>query len=260
MKEDRERLDKILAAQGPVQGLGSRRDVKKLIRAGLVRINGQQVYTPETKVRPGSDTITVGGRELLFRRHLYIMLNKPRGVVSSVRDSHDSTVMDILPPNLARQGLFPVGRLDKDTEGLLLITDDGELAHKLTSPRKGIEKTYFVRFAEVLPKNAAEAFLQGIRIGGTEQLPGELCLPARLEILNENPQGPENEALLTIREGKYHQVKRMFAALGSRVTYLKRLSTGPLRLDPELPPGEARELTAEEIDALKKAALKRAAE
>ena len=226
-----ERLDKILAATGK----WSRKDAKALIKAGRVKVEGQPPKGPEDKVAEGA-LVTVDGHPINTDKFVYIMLHKPDGVVSSTEDPRDETVLTLLPKELRRIGLFPVGRLDKDTEGLLLLTNDGQLAHRLLAPGKHVDKVYYTEVDGALEPADCQAFQKGITLAdGTE------CLPAELEILEE-----PHQALVTLREGKYHQVKRMLASRGKPVTYLKRLSMGPLALDPMLPPGRWRYLTDQE--------------
>lgn len=230
-----ERLDKRLAATGR----WSRREAKALIKSGRVLVDGQRPKGPEDKIPPEA-VLTVDGRPLAAEKHLYLMLHKPPGVVSSTEDPRDPTVLTLLPPRLQKTGLFPVGRLDKDAEGLLLLTNDGPLAHRLLSPRRHVDKVYYVEVDGVLDQEDQLALARGIVLrDGTE------CRPARLERLPE----PET-ALVTIQEGKYHQVKRMLAARGKPVRRLKRLAMGPLSLDPQLPPGAWRPLTEAESAAL----------
>ena len=226
-----ERLDKCIAATGR----WSRKEAKALIKAGRVKVGGQSPAGAEDKVAEGTE-ITVDGRPISTEKYTYVMLHKPAGVVSSTEDPREQTVLTLLPKELRRIGLFPVGRLDKDTEGLLLLTNDGQLAHRLLAPGKHVDKVYYTEVEGALDPSDCEAFETGITLAdGTE------CLPARLELLEE-----ANQALVTLREGKYHQVKRMLAFRGKPVTYLKRLSMGPLKLDPMLPPGRWRYLTDEE--------------
>lgn len=230
-----ERLDKVLAATGR----WSRREVKQLVRQGQVRVNGAAAASAEEKVEPETAVITVGGEPVRLQKYTYVMLHKPAGVLTATEDSRQRTVLDLLPPELRKRGLAPVGRLDKDTEGLLLLTNDGALAHRLLAPRSHVDKVYYARVEGALEPADAAAFAAGMTLGD-----GLECLPAGLEILSPG------ECLVTLREGKFHQVKRMLAARGKPVTYLKRLSMGPLRLDPELAPGAFRMLTAEEKKAL----------
>ena len=226
-----ERLDKILAATGK----WSRKEAKTLIKAGRVKVEGEPPKGPEDKVAEGA-LVTVDGHPINTDKFVYIMLHKPDGVVSSTEDPRDETVLTLLPKELRRIGLFPVGRLDKDTEGLLLLTNDGQLAHRLLAPGKHVDKVYYTEVDGALDPSDCAAFAQGIVLGdGTE------CLPAELELLEE-----PNQALVTLREGKYHQVKRMLASRGKPVTYLKRLSMGSLQLDPMLPPGRWRYLSHQE--------------
>jgi len=231
----KERLDKLIASTGR----WSRREVKTLVREGRVLVDGRIAGSAEEKYDAESCRIAVNGEELLLRRHTYVMLHKPAGVLSATEDGRGRTVLDLLTPELRKIGVFPVGRLDKDTEGLLLLTDDGELAHALLSPKKHVDKVYYARVSGRLAPEDCAAFEAGMTLGD-----GLECLPAGLELLS--PQ----EALVTLREGKFHQVKRMLAACGKPVTYLKRLSMGPLRLDEALAPGAFRPLTEGEIHTL----------
>ena len=229
-----QRLDKIIASTGRY----SRSEVKTLVREGRVLVDGRIAASAEDKCDPLTARISVNGEELFYREHTYVMLHKPAGVLSATEDGHGETVLDLLAPEYRKIGLFPVGRLDKDTEGLLLLTDDGALAHDLLAPKKHVDKVYFARTDGALDDADCKAFEQGITLGD-----GLECLPAGLEIL---AAGETSECLVTLREGKFHQVKRMLAARGKPVTYLKRLSMGSLRLDDTLAPGEFRLLTAAE--------------
>ena len=232
------RLDKFLADMGR----GTRSQIREMAKKGRISINGQQVKKTDLKVDPERDAVAVDGQPVAYVTHEYYMLHKPAGVVTATEDNLHRTVMDLL--ETARKDLFPVGRLDIDTEGLLLITNDGELAHQLLSPKKHVDKVYFARVAGALPEDAAQRMAEGMTLrDGTPVLPAELAI--------DGTDGNETLVRLTIREGKFHQVKRMFEALGCRVTYLKRLSMGPLALDPELPCGAARPLTEQEIQAVK---------
>ena len=230
-----ERLDKLLAGTGK----WSRREVKALVRQGLVRVDGRLAASAEDKLDPAAAIITVAGETISLCRFTYVMLHKPAGVLTATEDRKQPTVLDLLPPELRRIGLAPVGRLDKDTEGLLLLTNDGELAHRLLSPKYHVEKRYFARVDGELSAADAEAFARGMTLGD-----GLECLPAGLEVL------PDRVCIVTLREGKFHQVKRMLAARGAPVLYLKRLSMGPLTLDASLAAGAYRLLRAEEISAL----------
>lgn len=230
-----ERLDKVLAGTGR----WSRREVKLLVRQGLVRLNGAAAVSAEEKCDPETAVITVNGETVVLRRFTYVLLHKPGGVLTATEDRQQETVMELLPQELRRVGLAPVGRLDKDTEGLLLLTNDGELTHRLLSPKYHVDKRYFARVDGHLTAAHAEAFAKGMTLGD-----GLKCLPARLEIL------PDSGCIVTVREGKFHQVKRMLAACGAPVVYLKRLSMGPLVLGDELGRGEHRMLREEEVAAL----------
>lgn len=230
-----ERLDKLLAGTGK----WSRREVKALVRQGLVRVDGRLAASAEDKLDPAAAIVTVAGETISLRRFTYVMLHKPAGVLTATEDRKQPTVLDLLPPELRRIGLAPVGRLDKDTEGLLLLTNDGELAHRLLSPKYHVDKRYLARVDGELSAADAEAFARGMTLGD-----GLECLPGGLEVL------PDRVCVVTLREGKFHQVKRMLAARGAPVLYLKRLSMGPLTLDDSLAAGAYRLLRAEEISAL----------
>ena len=230
-----ERLDKLLAGTGK----WSRREVKALVRQGLVRVDGRLAASAEDKLDPAAAIITVAGETISLCRFTYVMLHKPASVLTATEDRKQPTVLDLLPPELRRIGLAPVGRLDKDTEGLLLLTNDGELAHRLLSPKYHVDKRYLARVDGELSAADAEAFARGMTLGD-----GLECLPAGLEVL------PDRVCIVTLREGKFHQVKRMLAARGAPVLYLKRLSMGPLTLDDSLAAGAYRLLRAEEISAL----------
>ena len=226
------RLDKYLAQSRA----GSRNEVKEHIRKGRVAVNGAVIKDPGAKVE-GTDEVLLDGRPVIYSEHVYYMLNKPAGVVSATEDPLERTVIDLFPEEL-RKGLFPVGRLDKDSVGLLIITDDGALAHSLMSPKKHVDKRYFIRTDEPLDLSDADAFSAGITLGD-----GTVLAPATLEI-SENDK---TEAVVAISEGKYHQVKRMIASRGKKVVYLKRISIGNLTLDPDLPEGSFRPLSVEDI-------------
>lgn len=230
-----ERLDKILANTGR----WSRKEVRELVRAGRVSVDGVVARTPEEKHDPGA-WFQVGGQTISGERLVYLMLHKPAGLVSATEDPREPTVLSLLPQHLRRVGLFPAGRLDKDTEGLLLLTNDGPLAHRLLSPKRHVDKLYYVQVEGRLDEGDAAAFQQGVTLED-----GLVCLPAGLEILEDGEAG-----MVTLREGKYHQVKRMLASRGKPVRYLKRLSMGPLTLDPALAPGAWRPLNEEERKAL----------
>jgi 16S rRNA pseudouridine516 synthase len=231
------RLDKYLSDMD----IGSRSEIKTWIRKGRVSINSILCNRPEEKVDIDEDKITFDGQRIIYEEFMYLMLNKPSGVVSATRDNRDKTVIDILGSD-KRKDLFPVGRLDKDTEGFLLITNDGDLAHRLLSPKWEVDKVYYAKVKGRVTDADVSAFLSGISIG--EDKP---CLPAKLNILISDDISEIN---LTIYEGKFHQIKRMFEAIDKEVIYLKRISMGGLDLDPLLMPGDYRRLTLEELDHL----------
>ena len=234
------RLDKFLADSGA----GTRTDVKKLIQKGMVQVNGEKVKKPELKVDPENDVVELGGERLGARAEfMYYLLHKPAGYVSATEDTREKTVLELVPKD-SRRNLFPVGRLDKDTEGLLLITDDGQLAHQLLSPKKHVDKTYFaVTEGKVVPEDIP---------GKLEILKTwEVQMPSASVKSTESEAKWRSEILLTIHEGRFHQVKRMMEALGKTVIYLKRMSMGPLVLPEDFPKGQCRELTKEELAALK---------
>ncbi len=224
-------------------GYGTRKELKKLVREGVVTINGEVVTDSGVHIDPEEDVIQVWEEEVAYRRFVYLMLNKPAGVISATYDTHEPTVIDLLDDEYLPFKPFPVGRLDKDTVGLLILTNDGKLAHELTSPRKNVPKTYYALVEGVVDESDIEVFRNGVQI--EEEY---ITRPAVLKILKS---GDVSEIELTITEGKFHQVKRMFEAVDKKVRYLKRLSMGSLTLDPELPEGEARELTEDEIQLLK---------
>ena len=231
------RLYKFLADMG----IGTRSQVKQYIRKKQVLVNGVFPKGPEQKVGE-EDIISFQGKDIVYQKHEYFLFHKPKGCVSAVRDPQHKTVLDYFPEN-RRKGLFPVGRLDLDTEGFLLVTDDGALAHNLLAPGKHVPKTYFAKVSGRLTETEVQIFAKGVDIGEKE-----LTLPARLKILSAETEGSQAE--LTITEGKFHQVKRMFAAVGTEVLYLKRISMGGLALDESLKPGEYRALTEEELQKI----------
>lgn len=236
-----ERLDKVLVHLG----IGSRSEIKKLAKQKAIQVNGEIMKDTSLKVNPYEDTITVQGTEIFYRKYIYIMLNKPQGVVSATEDARDKTVIDLLHADFRAFQPFPVGRLDKDTEGLLLLTNDGQLAHELLSPRKHVDKVYFVKAQGCLSERQLKELEQGVVLeDGYRTLPAKV----RLICIEDNT----TTFHLTITEGKYHQVKRMVQAIDSRVIYLKRLQMASLKLDPDLRVGEYRELTENELHLLKK--------
>ena len=236
---EKQRLDKSIASTGK----WSRKEVKNLIRHGQVLGDGLPAAGPEEKADPEAAEIVVNGERLTYQRYTWIMLNKPAGYLSATEDGRGKTVLDLLAQELRRQGLVPVGRLDKDTEGLLLLTNEGGLAHDLLSPRHHVDKVYYARVAGHLTEEDCQAFAAGMTLDD-----GLVCQSAVLEILSA---GEESEAHVTLREGKFHQVKRMLAYRGKPVLYLERVKMGNLTLDPDLPRGEYRFLTAEEVENLR---------
>ena len=230
-----ERLDKILASQGTL----SRRDVKDLIRKGLVTVNGKVVKDSSQKIDENLDKVTVNGDEIVLKKHIYIMMNKPQGVISASDGKDEETVVDLVPDALFRKGLFPAGRLDKDTTGFVLITDDGDFAHKILSPKNHIFKTYIAGLEHDLTSSDVEMLENGITLGD-----GTVLKEAKVEIMQT---GDNPFVKIMICEGKYHQVKRMFAAAGNKVVSLHRSKMGNLDLDSALKPGECREITPEEL-------------
>ncbi len=236
------RLDKYLADMGK----GSRSQLKEAARKGRIRVNGVVVKKADTKVDVEADTIVFDGAVVSYVTMEYYMLNKPQGVVSATEDNQYQTVIDLIEGK-NRKDLFPVGRLDIDTEGLLLITNDGPLAHRLLAPKKHVDKIYYAVCEGHVPDSAIAAFADGILLPD-----GLKCLPAALEILTRKDEDGRtvSEVKLTIREGKFHQVKRMMEAVGCPVLFLKRLTMGPLSLDETLKPGAYRPLTEEELELL----------
>lgn len=239
------RIDKLLSNIG----YGSRKDVKKLFKDKLVLVNGVAVDNGKFHVDPNKDVIIVAGEEVHYKEFIYLMMNKPSGVISATEDLRDETVIDLLEIEDAVYQPFPVGRLDKDTVGLLLLTNDGQLAHQLLSPKKHVPKTYYAVIDQMVNESDVEAFRKGVELDD-----GYVTKPAKLNILKSGEIRSEVE--LTITEGKFHQVKRMFESRGKKVVYLKRLSMGPLRLDEDLNEGEYRELTDEEVEMLKQYQVK----
>lgn len=230
-----DRLDKILVSQN----VCARKEASKLIRQGLVRVDGEVIKKPDFKLDPEKSSVEVRGQALNFRKNIYLMMNKPAGVVSATEDNLSETVIDLVPAEFKRPGLFPAGRLDKDTVGLIILTDDGEFAHKILSPRKHIYKRYYARLDKTPDESAVKAFGNGIKLDD-----GTVCLPAKLELTGEN------SAFVEICEGKFHQVKKMFAACSLKVVYLRRVAVGGLTLDENLREGECRELSKDEKNVI----------
>ncbi|AZK47990.1 pseudouridine synthase [Paenibacillus lentus] len=239
-----QRLDKVLGHLG----YGSRSDIKKMVKQGRVILNGLVLKDSGMQCNPYEDDIAVDGERITYREFIYLMLNKPQGVISATEDHRDRTVLDLIPAEFRVFSPFPVGRLDKDTEGLLLLTNDGQLAHELLSPRKRVPKTYEAHVLGEVGEREIALFRQGVTLDD-----GYVTLPAELEVLEHmnGEAGVQSRIRLTISEGKFHQVKRMFMAVGSRVIYLKRISMGPLVLDDSLALGSFRELECAEVELLK---------
>lgn len=238
------RLDKYLTEMNQ----GSRSQIKEAAKKGRIQVNGQVEKNTGRKLDPVADRVLFDRWPVIYQEFEYYMLNKPQGVVSATQDNLHRTVIDILPAD-KRGDLFPVGRLDIDTEGLLLITNDGELAHRLLAPKRHVNKQYFARIDGRLPADGIAQMAEGLTLPEGEEGKEIRLKPAELVILKKEDN--DNEILLTIQEGKYHQIKRMFQVLGCRVTYLKRLTMGSLQLDAALAVGEYRKLTEDEIQSLK---------
>ena len=231
----KQRIDKILSNLG----YGSRSEIKKYCKQGSVVVNGSEVSNPGTQVDTENDEILFNGEEVIYREYIYLMMNKPDGYISATTDKYDPTVLDLIDLSYLAFETFPVGRLDKDTEGLLVLTNDGKLSHRVLSPKKHVPKTYYAKIDGVVTEEDVEAFLEGVVLDD-----GYKTMPSQLNILKSDD---ESEIELTIHEGKFHQVKRMFESVGKKVVYLKRLSMGNLKLDESLELGEYRELTDEEV-------------
>jgi 16S rRNA pseudouridine516 synthase len=233
------RLDKLLANMG----YGSRKEIKKICKSGAVKVDGKPVKDSSVHVDTDTQEVEIHGEVVQYREFVYLMMNKPQGVISATEDLVEETVVDLLDPEFFAFDVFPVGRLDKDTEGLLLLTNDGKLAHELLSPKKHVPKRYFAHVQGRVTEADEAKFKEGVVLDD-----GYKTMPAELTILS---QGEISEIELVIYEGKYHQVKRMFEAVGKKVVYLKRLAMGALELDADLEPGEYRELAEEELDLLR---------
>ncbi|MBS5928160.1 MAG: rRNA pseudouridine synthase [Clostridium sp.] len=235
-----ERLDKIISNLG----YGSRKEIKALVKKGLVKVDGEVVKDNGLLIDPEKSVININGEDLFYREYIYLMMNKPDGVISATYDNREETVIDLLEVEHQVFNPFPVGRLDKDTVGLLLLTNDGELNHRLISPKWHVDKVYYAKIDKAVDEKDIEAFKNGITLDD-----GYKCKEGKLEIISSSNEG--SEVMVTIQEGKYHQVKRMFEALGKTVVYLKRTEFGGLSLDQELEEGEYRELTEDELALLK---------
>ena len=234
-----ERLDKVLSNLG----YGTRKEIKLIVKKGLVKVDGVVIKDSGTNINPETSEIFVKDEKVIYMKFIYLMMNKPPGVISATEDNYEKTVIDLLEPKYAAFKPFPVGRLDKDTVGLLLITNDGELNHRLIAPKYHVDKVYYAKINKPLDESDIVAFEEGIVLED-----GYKCLSGKIEILNSNEA--LSEAKVTIHEGKFHQVKRMFISLGKEVLYLKRLDFGPLFLDVNIEEGQYRELTLDEINKL----------
>ena len=238
MKSEIMRVDKYISNQ--LNGV-SRKDAKALCRKGEVLVNGSVVRNSDEKIAAGKDTVTVQGENVAYKKYVYIMLNKPKGYVCSTKDGKSPTVLELVPPELYKKGLFPAGRLDKDTEGLVLLTDDGELAHKMLSPKSHVEKKYYVELEHPVQDYYINEFEKGLEIDG-----GDVCLPARIEFI----AGNDKTCYVYLKEGMYHQVKRMFDKLSNKVVFLKRVKIGDLELNPNLALGQCLELLHKDVEKI----------
>lgn len=236
-RKNQMRLDKFISSQ---RSDLSRSMVKELCRKGLIYVNGKIIRKSDAQVTE-TDDVAVNGEKITYKQYVYIMMNKPQGVVCSTKDGESTTVLELVPPELFREGLFPAGRLDKDTEGFVLLTDDGALAHRMLSPKTHVPKTYFVRLRDEWSEDYKKAFSEGMIIDG-----GEKCLPA---VFSGSPDSPF-ECTVVLSEGKYHQVKRMFERLGNKVVFLKRTAIGNLPLNPDLPLGACLEIMHKDVERL----------
>lgn len=235
-----ERLDKIISNLG----YGSRKEIKQLARKGFVEVDGVVVKDSGMLINPEKAKVVVNGEEIFYRKYIYLLMNKPAGVISATNDNREETVIDLLEIEHQVFNPFPVGRLDKDTVGLLLLTNDGELNHRLISPKFHVDKVYYAKIDKMVTDNDIKRFKEGITLDD-----GYKCKEAKLEIINASEDG--SEILVTIQEGKFHQVKRMFEAVDKKVVYLKRIEFGTIKLDEDLEEGEYRELTEEELNILR---------
>ena len=236
------RLDKFLVENG----LGSRSQLKDVLKKGLVLVNGRAEKSPKTQINETADEVVVSGQKLTYEKFVYYLLNKPKGYISATEDERHKTVLDLLDETARQKEVFPVGRLDIDTHGLLLLTNNGKLAHAMLSPKKHVEKIYRAKVAGLMNQSDVERFARGI------ELKDFTCHPAQLKIVELDEEKEISLVEITLAEGKFHQVKRMVAACGKEVTDLQRLSMGPLQLDPELALGEWRRLTEEEMKSLER--------
>lgn len=236
------RLDKLLGNMG----VGTRKEVKLLVRWGRVLVNGERAWNSSEYVDTDKDEVMVDGEIITYKAQVYLMMNKPQGYVSATEDSRDHTVIELVPEQFCHYELFPVGRLDKDTEGLLILTNDGKLAHDVLTPKKHVPKIYRATIEGIATQKIVEAFKMGVALDD-----GYKTMPAALTILSVNEENQTSEIELMIHEGKFHQVKRMFESVEMKVVYLKRVRMGKLELDPTLELGKLRELTEDEIEQMK---------
>lgn len=236
------RLDKLLAHSG----FGTRKEVKQMIKDGYIEVNGKTELTPKTQVDPDQDIVLVGGQALHYEEFIYLMMNKPAGVISATEDILHETVIDLLEPVDIVQNPHPVGRLDIDTEGLLFLTNDGKLTHQLTSPNYKVDKIYYAEIEGIVDEDDINAFSIGLDLGDF------IAMPALLKILSVNEELEVSEVEVTLQEGKFHQVKRMFEEVGKKVCYLKRIKMAGIPLDEALAPGEYRRLSEAELNILQK--------
>lgn len=241
--EKKERLDKVLSNLG----YGSRKDIKALAKSGIIEVNEEVVLDSSTKIDPYSSVVKIEGEIVDYREFIYLMMNKPQGVISATEDFKENTVIDLISDDYKVFKPFPVGRLDKDTEGLMVLTNDGQLSHRVLSPKKHVEKVYYAEVDGIVTEEDKRLLKEGVTIDD-----GYKTLPAKLEIIDS---GSISKVYLTIMEGKFHQVKRMFLAVGKKVIFLKRTAIGGLRLDKSLGLGEYRELTEDEIILLEQNGL-----
>ncbi|MBE6716856.1 MAG: rRNA pseudouridine synthase [Ruminococcaceae bacterium] len=240
---DNVRLDKYLSSQLNV----SRNDAKKLLRGGSVTVNGTVTKKGDVSVKPYEDTVAVSGHTLEYKKYIYIMQHKPKGVVSASVSPSDVTVIDILPEELRRSGLFPAGRLDKDTTGFVLITDDGEFAHNILSPSHHVEKTYLAETGEILTDDDIKRFLDGMKVGE------DVFRPAGIKFMEKHGDNYVYE--VKICEGRYHQIRRMFASCGKPLLELSRIKIGELSLSEDLLPGQSREISPDELKKIREKSL-----
>lgn len=235
------RLDKFLVDCG----LGSRTEVKQLLKKKTIQVNGQTETSPKSQVNPNQDQVTYAGQELRHQTFVYYLMNKPKGLISATEDRDHRTVLDLLDQDARRRGVFPVGRLDIDTHGLLLLTDNGPLAHAMLAPKKHVDKTYVAQVSGLMTAADQAAFAQGLELGD-----GFTCQPAQLDLVSQDETTQTCQVKITIQEGKFHQVKRMVKACGKEVTDLQRLTMGPLSLPADLARGDYRPLTDQELASL----------